>query len=99
MGSWYWKQHTRRRSCGTTKEFVVFSEKRNETPGYNALVTVDATGRARAGAAFGSATLQSKEEHQTTGRVQAPCSTRVAGACEIYFYPGGYGGLSSVGEA
>jgi len=66
---------------------------------YYAPVTIDATGRARA-----LARRVAKSQHQTTSH-RAPLvafkahleGARVApGACEIYFYRGGYGGLSSI---
>src|SRR2546425_2795209 len=65
----------------------------------NALVTIDATGRTRALArrlnGKGKKSQRSRppfvafKAHLEDARV-------AAGACEIYFYPGGYGGLSSV---
>src|SRR5438876_473555 len=63
---------------------------------YYAPVTIDATGRTRA-----LARRVAKSQHQTTSH-RAPLvafkahleGARVApGACEIYFYRGGYGGL------
>ena len=64
---------------------------------YRAPVTIDATGRARA--------LARRVGQHRLNPTRAPlvafkahlADTRVAlGACEIYFYRGGYGGLSSV---
>ena len=64
---------------------------------YRASVTLDATGRTRA--------LARQAERNGTKLHRAPlvafkahlADTRVAaGACEIYFYRGGYGGLSSI---
>jgi flavin-dependent dehydrogenase len=64
---------------------------------YRAPVTIDATGRARS--------LARRVGRQRSGANRAPLvafkahleNTRVAaGACEIYFYRGGYGGLSSI---
>ncbi|HVG33025.1 MAG TPA: NAD(P)/FAD-dependent oxidoreductase [Pyrinomonadaceae bacterium] len=66
---------------------------------YNARVTLDATGRARSLARY-----VKREAHNTTHK-RAPLvafKTHLEGArgnplhCEIYFYRGGYGGLSSV---
>jgi len=64
---------------------------------YCAPLTIDATGRAR---------IVSRKIGQANGKVKRPSlvafkahlkQTRVAaGSCEIYFYPGGYGGLSTV---
>jgi menaquinone-9 beta-reductase len=66
---------------------------------YRALVTIDATGRARALA-------RRVERRHKAPKLNRPSlvafkahleGTRVApGACEIYFYRGGYGGLSSI---
>jgi flavin-dependent dehydrogenase len=66
----------------------------------NALITIDATGRTRA------LTRKLKRLRQNVApRSKAKLiafkahleKTRVAdGACEIYFYPGGYGGLSTI---
>lgn len=62
---------------------------------YKAPVTIDATGRARI--------LARKAHHSQRHKPKLVAfkahlqNTRVAaGACEIYFYPGGYGGLSSI---
>lgn len=62
---------------------------------YRAPVTIDATGRSRI--------LARKTDHSLTRKPKLIAfkahlqNTRVApGACEIYFYPGGYGGLSSI---
>ena len=64
---------------------------------YCAPLTIDATGRAR---------IVSRKIGQANGKGKRPSlvafkahlkQTRVAaGSCEIYFYPGGYGGLSTV---
>jgi menaquinone-9 beta-reductase len=67
---------------------------------YRAMITIDATGRARS--------LARHLDQDTSGQKKRPKprlvafkahleNTRVAdGACEIYFYKGGYGGLSAV---
>lgn len=74
--------------------------RRGETKERHALLTIDATGRARALARFAG-----KESREQLKRKRAPLvafkahleGARVAeGACEIYFYRGGYGGLSSI---
>lgn len=66
---------------------------------YRAPVTVDATGRAR----ILSREIDRKLEGRNVKRPNLVAfkahlrNTRVTpGACEIYFYPGGYGGLSTV---
>ena len=71
----------------------------NEIKDHHALVTIDATGRARALAR--KLNSRRKPEHINRYRLVAFKAhlenAQVAeGACEIYFYPGGYGGLSSV---
>lgn len=62
---------------------------------FHAPLTIDATGRARI--------LARKTDHSPKHKPRLVAfkahlqHTRVApGACEIYFYPGGYGGLSSI---
>jgi flavin-dependent dehydrogenase len=62
---------------------------------YEAQITIDATGRSRI--------LARKTDHSQRQKPKLVAfkahlqKTRVApGACEIYFYPGGYGGLSSI---
>jgi flavin-dependent dehydrogenase len=62
---------------------------------YEAPVTIDATGRARILARkLNHAHKQKPKLVAFKAHLQ---NTRVApGACEIYFYPGGYGGLSSI---
>ena len=71
----------------------------NSEIGYRAPVSIDATGRTRA-----LSRCVVKSRHQTQSH-RAPLvafkahlkGARVApGACEIYFYRGGYGGLSSI---
>ncbi len=65
---------------------------------YHALVTIDATGRTRA-----LARPLERERHSLPKKARLVAfkahleNTRVTeGVCEIYFYSGGYGGLSSV---
>ncbi len=70
-----------------------------EQVSYRAPLTIDATGRARAlarrvgpnraGSKSNRAPLVAFKAHLEDARV-------AAGACEIYFYRGGYGGLSSI---
>jgi menaquinone-9 beta-reductase len=69
------------------------------TTAYHSLVTIDATGRARALA------RRLDQPRKSAGKTRPRwvafkahlAKARVAdGVCEIYFYPGGYGGLSSV---
>jgi flavin-dependent dehydrogenase len=71
----------------------------SEIKEHHALITIDATGRTRALAR--KLKRGRKPEHPSRYRLVAFKAhlenARVAdGACEIYFYPGGYGGLSSV---
>jgi flavin-dependent dehydrogenase len=66
----------------------------------NALVTIDATGRTRALTRRLNGDQGKKSQKRRPPFVAFKAhleDARVAeGACEIYFYPGGYGGLSSV---
>lgn len=71
----------------------------NKIKDHLALVTVDATGRTRALAR--KLDSRRKPEHNHRYRLVAfkahlENTQEQEGACEIYFYPGGYGGLSSV---
>lgn len=71
----------------------------SEIRDHHALVTVDATGRTRALARkFDSGRKPEHSKHYRLVAFKAHLeNAQVAeGACEIYFYPGGYGGLSSV---
>ena len=62
---------------------------------FQAPLTIDATGRARI---LARKVNQSRKQKPKLVAFKAHFqNTRVApGACEIYFYPGGYGGLSSI---
>jgi menaquinone-9 beta-reductase len=71
----------------------------SEIEDHHALVTVDATGRTRA--LSRKLTKPANSEHSNQYRLVAFKAhlenAEVAdGACEIYFYPGGYGGLNGV---
>jgi len=71
------------------------------TDEYRSLVTIDATGRARALARFidvNSGGVERKRTKPTFVAFKAhlEASMVAEGACEIYFYSGGYGGLSGV---
>jgi menaquinone-9 beta-reductase len=70
----------------------------SQTQEHHALITIDATGRTRA-----LTRKLNNVRKEPTSRYRMVAfkahleSARVAeGACEIYFYPGGYGGLSGV---
>jgi flavin-dependent dehydrogenase len=67
---------------------------------YRALVTIDATGRTRALARHLDQDTRGKQKRQKSKLVAFKAhleNTGLAeGACEIYFYKGGYGGLSGV---
>ncbi|HVQ37381.1 MAG TPA: NAD(P)/FAD-dependent oxidoreductase [Pyrinomonadaceae bacterium] len=67
---------------------------------YSAVVTIDATGRARSLARHvdkGTAALKKRERPKLVAfKVHLEKARVAAGACEIYFYRGGYGGLSGV---
>ena len=67
--------------------------------GYRAPITIDATGRTRALARRCSKSKQQTKSHRAAlvAFKAHLVDARVApGACEIYFYRGGYGGLSSI---
>ena len=71
----------------------------SDTKDRHALVTVDATGRTRAltRKLNGRGTPEHTKRYRLVAFKAHLDNARVAdGACEIYFYPGGYGGLSSV---
>lgn len=75
----------------------------NQVGEYRAHITIDATGRARALARKiykgerGQGIPQDRQRPRLIAFKTHLENARVAsGACEIYFYPGGYGGLSSV---
>ena len=67
---------------------------------YRSKVTIDATGRSRALARH----LEREQHRPTMTRKRGLVAFKVhlenarvaSGACEIYFYPGGYGGLSEI---
>ena len=64
---------------------------------YRAPVTIDATGRARVLARRVEPHRSNKNRASLVAFKAHLADTRVApGACEIYFYRGGYGGLSSI---
>lgn len=65
---------------------------------YEALITIDATGRNRSLARQldPQRTAQRKQNPLVAFKVHLENARVAAGACEIYFYKGGYGGLSSV---
>jgi flavin-dependent dehydrogenase len=70
----------------------------SEIKDHHALVTVDATGRARALARKLNSRRNTEHGRYRLVAFKAHLAKAQAaeGACEIYFYPGGYGGLSSV---
>jgi flavin-dependent dehydrogenase len=66
---------------------------------YRALVSIDATGRHRSLARHVEQTSGSRKRQRPTlvaFKAHLENATVGAGACEIYFYKGGYGGLSGV---
>lgn len=80
------------RVCGVTA-------KTGETlSGYSATVTIDATGRTRALARHVDPPSQSRKRKRTLVAFKAHMTGArpAGGACEIYFYPNGYGGLSRI---
>ncbi len=64
---------------------------------FRAPITIDATGRARIlSRKIGQANGSSKRPSLVAFKAHLKQTKVSAGACEIYFYPGGYGGLSTV---
>jgi flavin-dependent dehydrogenase len=66
---------------------------------YRAPLTIDATGRARVLGRRVEKRERGFEEHRTTlvaFKAHLENTSVAAGACEIYFYQGGYGGLSTI---
>src|SRR5205085_11519895 len=64
---------------------------------FSAHLTIDATGRARILARRVSAASRATKKAKLIAFKAHLRNTRVApGACEIYFYTGGYGGLSTI---
>jgi len=71
----------------------------NEMKDYHALVTIDATGRTRALARklnHRHKPEQLRRHSLVAFKAHLENTQVMEGVCEIYFYPGGYGGLSSV---
>jgi menaquinone-9 beta-reductase len=68
----------------------------SESP-VSARITIDATGRARMLARMAEKSVRVRSQRELVAFKAHLRNTRVAsGACEIYFYRGGYGGLSSI---
>jgi flavin-dependent dehydrogenase len=64
---------------------------------YRAAVTVDATGRARGLTRhLASGKITHRQRQMIAFKAHLEQTQVAAGACEIYFYRGGYGGLSSI---
>ncbi len=61
-----------------------------------ASITIDATGRTRALARKLSATSDRRRAHLVAFKAHLQHAQVAPGVCEIYFYPGGYGGLSTI---
>jgi flavin-dependent dehydrogenase len=72
----------------------------NETDEYYAGITIDATGRTRALARKldnrSQAGKRSRRYRLIAFKAHLENAQVTEGACEVYFYPGGYGGLNSV---
>lgn len=69
------------------------------TQDYEALITIDATGRTRSLARHLDPSRPNKRKHinpLVAFKAHLAGARLAAGACEIYFYKGGYGGLSAV---
>ena len=79
-------------------EGVVVKHSGSEA-GYRAPVTIDATGRTRALARRVAESQNQTKSHRASlvaFKAHLEDARVAAGACEIYFYRGGYGGLSSI---
>ncbi|MDQ5844828.1 MAG: NAD(P)/FAD-dependent oxidoreductase [Acidobacteriota bacterium] len=65
---------------------------------YSATVTIDATGRTRALARHVEPPVQHRKKKRTlvASKAHLTGARPAGGACEIYFYPNGYGGLSRI---
>jgi flavin-dependent dehydrogenase len=63
---------------------------------YTAAVTIDATGRARSLTRQLSSQTKSRRPPMVAFKVHLEDAGVAAATCEIYFYRGGYGGLSSI---
>jgi flavin-dependent dehydrogenase len=63
---------------------------------FRAPITIDATGRARILSRKLGDGIGSKRPSLVAFKAHLKKTRVAAGACEIYFYPGGYGGLSTV---
>jgi menaquinone-9 beta-reductase len=84
------------RVCG-----VYLHAEGGEAREFRARVTLDATGRGRAVVRraereLGGEVKRSDGAHLVAFKAHLEGARGAAGACEIYFYPGGYGGLSPV---
>jgi flavin-dependent dehydrogenase len=81
------------------KEVRGISVKVGATRDYEALITIDATGRTRSLARQLDPPRPNKKKHSNplvAFKAHLVNARVAAGACEIYFYKGGYGGLSVV---
>jgi flavin-dependent dehydrogenase len=81
------------RVCG-----IVIKHSGGETL-YRAPLTIDATGRSRSLSrriTVGVEKSKTQRAHLVAFKTHLEGSRVAPGACEIYFYPGGYGGLSSI---
>jgi geranylgeranyl reductase family protein len=70
-----------------------------DTREFRARVTMDATGRQRTVARRAGRELNRRESGRASlvaFKAHLECASGAPGVCEIYFYPGGYGGLSPV---
>lgn len=62
----------------------------------HASITIDATGRTRALARKLNVTHDRHRAHLVAFKAHLQHAQVTSGVCEIYFYPGGYGGLSNI---
>jgi len=91
--------HASRLICERDEVRGVHVKSGSETRDYQSLITIDATGRTRSLARHLDSPRPNQRKHiNPLVAFKAHLSgVRIsAGACEIYFYKGGYGGLSAV---
>ena len=91
--------HASRLICEPEQVCGIRVKRGDESQDYKALITIDATGRSRTLARYMDAPRpnQRKRSNPLVAFKAHLVNARVAGgACEIYFYKGGYGGLSAV---
>ena len=91
--------HASRLICERAEVRGIRVKSGDATQDYQALITVDATGRTRSLARHLDPPRPNQRKHMNplvAFKAHLKGARVAAGACEIYFYKGGYGGLSAV---